>query len=97
MATFTEDFTRLRQDFDQPRRTGDQLFQDTREHVRTWRRASRSSWPDSARTCATYTARLPRWPASAHRPEGTAHGPAQRRRHFPQGSESHEEPLSSRR
>ena len=33
MATFTEEFTRMRQDFDQAQADRDQLFQDTREHV----------------------------------------------------------------
>jgi Asp-tRNA(Asn)/Glu-tRNA(Gln) amidotransferase C subunit len=34
MATFTEEFTRMRQDFDQAQDERHQLFQDTREHVR---------------------------------------------------------------
>ena len=33
MATFTDDFTRMRQDFDQAQADRDQLFHDTREHV----------------------------------------------------------------
>jgi hypothetical protein len=33
MATFTEEFTRMRQDFDQAQTDRHQLFQDTREHV----------------------------------------------------------------
>ena len=33
MATFTEEFTRMRQDFDQAQADRHQLFDDTREHV----------------------------------------------------------------
>jgi hypothetical protein len=33
MAVFTEEFTRMRQDFDQAQAERDQLFEDTREHV----------------------------------------------------------------
>ena len=33
MATFTEEFTRMRQDFDQAQADRHQLFHDTREHV----------------------------------------------------------------
>ena len=33
MATFTDEFTRMRQDFDQAQADRDQLFHDTREHV----------------------------------------------------------------
>ena len=33
MATFTDNFTRMRQDFDQAQADRDQLFQDTREYV----------------------------------------------------------------
>jgi predicted nucleic acid-binding Zn-ribbon protein len=34
MATFTEEFTRMRQDFDQAQADRTQLFHDTREHVK---------------------------------------------------------------
>ncbi len=34
MATFTEEFTRMRQDLDQAQAERQQLFQDTREHVK---------------------------------------------------------------
>jgi hypothetical protein len=33
MATFTEEFTRMRQDFDQAQADRRQLFEDTHEHV----------------------------------------------------------------
>ncbi len=33
MATFTEDFTRLRQDFDQSQANRNQLYETTRDHV----------------------------------------------------------------
>jgi hypothetical protein len=33
MATFTETFSRMRQDFDDAQAARDQLFHDTREHV----------------------------------------------------------------
>jgi len=35
MATFTEEFTRMRQDFDQAQADRDQLFRDTRDHVQS--------------------------------------------------------------